>query len=50
MTGYIIAFMVGLLFGFYVGNKRFRRRISDMIAGFSGRDEDDDYDYEDDED
>lgn len=43
MEGYFAVGLIGILIGFYLGNKKFRQRISNMIASFKG-DEDEDYD------
>ena len=46
MEGYLIASFIGVLIGYYLGNKKFRRNINGMIANLQRRG-DDDYDYED---
>lgn len=49
MEGYLAAGFIGIMLGYYLGNKKFRRNINGMLASLRRRD-DDDYDYEDDED
>ena len=48
MEAYLIACFIGVILGFYLGNKKFRRNINSMIGNLRRRD-DDDYDYDDEE-
>jgi len=50
MMVYLTILLIGIVFGYYMGNKRFRRIINHMIRSVLHKDEDDELYPEEDED
>lgn len=50
MEAYFVAVLIGIVAGFYLGNKKFRRSINNMIGNLKRRDDDEDYYDEEEED